>query len=253
MLVADVMAHRVISVRPDTWVAEAVRLMLQNDISGLPVIDADGVLVGIVTEGDFLRRTEIGTERRRPHWLEFVVGAGRLAEDYVHSHGRTVAEVMTRDVVTVTEETPLDDAVELMERRHVKRLPVVRGERVVGIVSRANLLHALARLASEAKPRTSDDAAIRDQLLAEVDKQPWAPRASINVVVRDGIVDLWGVVLDNRERQALVVAAENVPGVKQVRDHLAWLEPYTGYVMEAEEVAAAEVSAERRQGAPARP
>ena len=159
---------------------------------------------------------------------------------------------MTRDVVTVTEETPLDDAVELMERRHVKRLPVVRGERVVGIVSRANLLHALARLAGEAKPQTSDDAAIRDRLLAEVDKQPWAPRASINVVVRDGIVDLWGVVLDNRERDALVVAAENVPGVKQVRDHLAWLEPYTGYVMEAEEVAAADAGAARRPNAAAR-
>jgi len=235
MLVADVMARRVISVRPDTEVGEAIHLMLENDISGLPVVDAGGSLVGIVTEGDFLRRSELGTERRRPHWLEFLLGPGRLAQDYAHSHGRKVEEVMTRDVVTVAENAPLDQAVETMERHHIKRLPVVRGARVVGIVSRANLLHALARLAAEPAPGSVDDAAIRERVHSEIAKQPWAPPTSIDIIVADGIVDLWGVVLDQRQGEAMVVAAETVPGVKQVRSHLALLEPYTGTVLEPEE------------------
>lgn len=235
MLISDIMARRVISVRPDTRIGEAIRLMLANHISGLPVIDAGGTLVGIVTEGDFLRRGELGTERRRPRWLEFLLGPGRLAEDYAHSHGRKVEEVMTRDVVTAAEAMPLDQAVETMERRRIKRLPVTRDGRVVGIVSRANLLRALARLAARPTPGSADDAAIRERIYAEIEKQPWAPPTSLNVIVAGGIVDLWGVVLDDRQRQAMVVAAEAVPGVKQVRSHLAYLEPYTGTVLESQD------------------
>ncbi len=230
MKVADVMTRRVISVKPDTLVAEAARLMLQDNISGLPVIDSRNELVGIVTEGDFLRRAETGTERQRPRWLELLLGPGRLADEYVRTHGRKVEEVMTRDVVTVTAETPLDEAVRLMEQRRIKRLPVVSEGRVVGIVSRANLLQAFAGIAEEA-PAPSD-AAIEERLLAELAKRSWTPRASTKVAVSNGIVDLWGVIFDERERHALRVAAENVPGVKRVRDHLVWVEPNSGYYME---------------------
>jgi CBS-domain-containing membrane protein len=208
-------------------------------VSGLPVVDKDGRLVGIVTEGDFLRRAETGTQRRRPRWLEFLVGPGRLAEDYARSRARKIAEVMTPDPITVDENAPLDDIVKLMEKRQIKRLPVVRDSNVVGIVSRANLLHALASVAREAKPAGQSDAAIRALLMAELTKQWWAPVALINPVVRDGVVELWGTITDGRERTALVVAAENVPGVKAVHDHLAWVDPTSGMVIYASEEEAA--------------
>jgi CBS-domain-containing membrane protein len=225
----DVMTWGTITVEPEASMARAVRLMLQNSISGLPVVDDKGRLVGMVTEGDFLRRGELGTQRQRPRWLEFLVGPGRLAAEYVQSSGRKVSEIMTPDVQTITPETPLDEVVRKMERHRIKRLPVVQDGKLVGIVSRANLLHALASVAREFKSAATDDITIRDRIIAECAKQPWAPH--VNVVVRDGIVELWGAIMDERERQAFIVAAENVPGVKLVHDHLAWIEPTSGIVV----------------------
>jgi CBS domain-containing protein len=222
MKVRDVMTSPVVSIDPESSVLEAVRIMLQRHISGLPVIDKRGPLSGMITEGDFLRRAETGTQRRRPRWLEFLLGPGRLAEEYTRSHGRKVHEIMTTNAVTVTEEVPLDEVVRLMEKRRIKRLPVVRGNEVIGIVSRANLVHALAGLARDAKPTSSSDQAIRDRIVAELAGQSWAPASLINVIVRDGVVELWGSITDERERQAIIVAAENVPGVKAVEDHVEW-------------------------------
>jgi CBS domain-containing protein len=232
MQVQDVMTKHVISVEPTDTIARAIRLMLQERISGLPVIDAAGKLVGIVTEGDFLRRAETGTQRRRPRWLEFLAGPGRMADEYVHTHARKVSEVMTVEPATVTEETALADAVALMEKRRIKRLPVVKGQKVIGIISRANLLHALASLAGDVKAGSVDDKTIRGRIHAELEKEKWAPTGMLSVVVRDGVVDIWGTITDERERQALIVAAENVPGVKRVNDHVAWIEPTSGVVFE---------------------
>jgi CBS domain-containing protein len=231
MKAKDVMTSPVVTIEPDVDVLQAVRIMLQRRVSGLPVVEKDGRLVGIVTEGDFLRRAETGTQRRRPRWLEFLVGPGRLAQDYARAHARKVADVMTAEPITVDESTALDDIVKLMEKRQIKRIPVVRGSNVVGIVSRANLLHALASVAREAKPAAQSDAAIRALFMDELSKQSWAPVALINPVVRDGVVELWGTITDERERAALVVAAENVPGVKAVRDHLAWVDATSGMVV----------------------
>ena len=228
MRVQDVMTQHVIAVGPNDPITKAVRAMLQNDISGLPVLDLEGRLVGMITEGDLLRRAETQTQHKRPRWLEFFVGAGKLADEYVHTHGRKVSEVMTSDPVSVVEETPLEDVVTLMEKRRIKRLPVIRGVKVVGMVSRANLLHALARLSSESKPGSSDDKIIRQTLLAELSHEKWAPVGALDITVRNGVVDLWGSITDERERQALIVAAENVPGVKAVKDHLAWIDTTTG-------------------------
>jgi CBS domain-containing protein len=233
MKASDVMTQRVVSVRPEASIVSAARLMLASRVSGLPVIDECGNLVGIVTEGDFLRRAETGTERKRPHWLEFVVGPGRLAADYVQSHGRKVAEVMTRDPITITEETPLDEVVRLMEKRRVKRLPVMRDGKVVGILSRANLLQGLASLAPDTGEIAEDDKAIRARVLTELDKQPWAPRALINVVVKDAVVEVWGTIFDERQREALIVAAENIPGMKSVHDNLVWVDPSSGMAVYA--------------------
>lgn len=227
----DVMTQHVISVGPNDTLARAIRTMLQNDISGLPVLDEAGNLVGMLTEGDLLHRAETGTERRRPRWLEFLLGPGKLADEYVHTHGRKVSEVMTADPITVTEETPLEEVVTLMEKKRIKRVPVIRSGKVVGIVSRANLLHALARLSGEAMPVSTSDKGIRQALIDELNKQRWAPVGALEIIVRDGIVDLWGSITDERERQALIVAAENVPGVRGVKDHLAWVDVTSGMVV----------------------
>ena len=231
MKVRDVMTTRVISVRSTDSILHAVRLMLQNRISGLPVLNENEELVGIVTEGDLLRRTETGTEKKRSRWLEVFLGPGRLAEEYVHSHARTVGDVMTPDPYTVSEDTALEETVTLMERDGIKRVPVTRENRVVGIVSRANLLHALARMAPTAPKVKPQDSTIRQKLISELEHQKWAPTALINIVVQDGMVDLWGSITDEREREALVVAAQNIPGVKGVRDHLVWTEPMTGVAL----------------------
>ena len=231
MKAGDIMSARVVSISPDAGVLEAVGLMLQNHISGLPVIDTSGALVGMVTEGDFLRRAETGTERKRPRWLEFLVGPNRLAEEYVESHARKVGEMMTREPITITEDTPLDEIVQVMERRRIKRVPVMRGTQVVGIVSRSNLMHAVATLGRTAPPPAKTDAAIRQQLLDEFQKQFWAPAALIDVSVRDGVVELWGTILEGAQGEAIRVCAENVPGVKKVVSHLTWIEPMSGMVI----------------------
>jgi CBS-domain-containing membrane protein len=202
--------------------------MLENRISGLPVIGDGDNLVGIVTEGDFLRRAETSTEKRRPRWLEFLIGPGRLAEEYVHTHARTVADVMTPEPYTVTEDLPLEDVVTLMETHGIKRVPVTRAKQLVGIVSRANLLHALATLAPMAPGPTPQDAIIRQKLLTELEREKWAPLGLLNIVVQDGVVDLWGTLTDEREREAIIVAAQNTDGVKEVHDHLYWVEPMSG-------------------------
>ncbi len=235
MQAKDVMTSPVVSIRPDAAVLEAVRMMLQRHISGLPVIDKDGRLVGMVTEGDLLRRVETGTQQRRPRWLEFLLGPGWLADEYTRTHGRKVMDVMTGEPLTVTEDAALEEIVKLMEKRQIKRVPVLRGKQVIGIVTRANLLHALAGV-SRAAPLNieSSDAAIRAAFVAELAKEKWAPITLINPIVRNGVVELWGTIMDERERQALIVAAENVPGVKSVRDHLAWVEPASGMVYQPE-------------------
>jgi CBS domain-containing protein len=226
MQVRDVMTRNVIAAKADDSILTAARLMLQNRISGLPVLDAGGALVGVVTEGDFLRRGELGTKKRRPRWVEFLLGPGKLAEEYVHETGRKVSEVMTPNPHTVSEDATLQTVVTEMERYRVKRLPVTRNGQLVGIVSRANLLHALASLARETPAPSGDDAAIRDQILEALAKQHWA--LGVNVVVKSGIAEIWGTIMDERERQATIVAVENVPGVKQVHDHLVWVEPMSG-------------------------
>src|SRR5262249_53656189 len=174
MRAKDVMTPKVIYVGADEAVVNAARLMLQHQISGLPVVDKKGELVGIVTEGDFLRRSELGTQRRRPKWLEFVLGPGKLAQEYVHASGKKIEDVMTPEPWTIDENESLEAVVDMMERHRIKRIPVTRGGRVVGIFSRANLLHALARLRPEVSPSACDDSPVRDSIMAAVAKQGWA-------------------------------------------------------------------------------
>jgi CBS domain-containing protein len=232
MQAKDVMSRNVVTVSPDATILQAARLMLQHHISGLPVADASGRLVGILSEGDFLRRRETGTQRRRSRWIEFLMGPGKIASEYTHSHGMRVSEVMTDTVRTISEDTELEEIVEMMERYCIKRVPVVREGKLVGIVTRSNLMHAMVSMARTAPETQQSDVAIRDQLLGELKKQEWVPIAMSNVVVNGGVVDLWGAIIDERQRAALKVAAENIPGVKGVKDHLVWIDPTSGVIIE---------------------
>jgi CBS domain-containing protein len=230
----QIMTRSVITIAPDATILEAAKTMLQHHVSGLPVVDAAGRLVGIVSEGDFIRRSEIGTQRKRGRWLKFLLGAGAAATDYVHEHGRKVSEVMTTDPVTVAEDATLEQIVTSMETNGVKRLPVVRDSKLVGIVSRANLLQAVASLAREIPDPTADDDHIRSRVIVAIEKNDWSP-FGLNVIVRDGIVHLSGVITDESSRQAAVVAAENIAGVKKVHDHLCWVDTMSGMYLESPE------------------
>ena len=230
----QIMTRSVITVTPDDTILAAAKLMLERHVSGLPVVDTAGKLVGIVSEGDFIRRSEIGTQKKRGRWLKFLLGAGEAATEYVHEHGKKISEVMTRDPITITEDTPLDEIVTSMETNGVKRLPVMNGTKLVGIVSRANLLQAVAGLARDIPDPTADDDHIRSRVMAAVDKNDWSP-FGLNVIVRDGIVHLSGVITEERSRQAAIVAAENVAGVKKVHDHLCWVDTMSGMYLESSE------------------
>lgn len=223
----QIMTRPVFTVLPESTILEAANLMLERRISGLPVVDAAGKLVGIVSEGDFIRRSEIGSQRKRSRFLKFILGPGQSATDFVHEHGRKISEIMTHEPVTISEDTPIESIVTLMEKNRLKRLPVIRDDRVVGIVSRANLLQAVANLARQIPDPTADDDHIRNRIIDALGRNDWCP-SGLGVIVRDGIVHLSGVIIDERSRQAAIVCAETIAGVKKVHDHLCWVDPMSG-------------------------
>jgi CBS domain-containing protein len=222
MQVKDVMTTSVAAVPPHMAVEDVAAFLLERRISAAPVVDDDGRLLGIVSEGDLLRRPETGTERPRSWWLSLFASSTEAAADYIKTHGRRAIDVMTGDVVTVGEDTPLSEVAGLLERNRIKRLPVVRDGRLVGIISRADLLRALAAARpAPAPPSAADDRAIRDQLMAHLRKVGLPHLHLVNVVVSDGVVHLWGLVDSEVEGKALRIAAEEVPGVRAVESHLA--------------------------------
>jgi CBS domain-containing protein len=234
MRIKDIMSKTVITVSPTTTIAEAINLMIGARISGVPVVDEAGALVGVLSESDLLRRVEVGTQRRRSHWLEWLIEPGRLAAEYVRANGRLAREVMTVDPITIADDASVKDAVSIMERRKVKRLPVVHGGKLVGIISRADVIRSLAGFVAPAyEEQATSDAEIHRRIVTELASQAWAPTASVDVEVKDGVVQLHGAIFDGREREALRVAAENIPGVRRVEDHLAWIEPFSGFVVPA--------------------
>ena len=228
MKASYLMTSPVVTLERTASVVEAARTMVRHHISGLPVVDADGNLVGIVTEGDLLRRGETATDPRRPRWLQVLFGQGQLAAEYVQSHSRHVDDLMTRDVVTITGDMAIERVAELLESRRIKRVPVVHGRKVIGIVSRANLLQALASVPDEVPAESASGIELRARVLRELAGQPWTPGLPLNVVVWDGVVHLWGSVLDDRQRAAMRVAVENIPGVRGVEDHLVRVDSTLG-------------------------
>jgi CBS domain-containing protein len=221
MRAVEVMTTKVITVGENASVADVAKLLAERGISAVPVVDKDHKVIGMVSEGDLLHRTQTGTEKCRSWWLEMMASTNQLAGDYIKSHSAKVKDVMTRDVISVSDTTPLADIAILLEANRIKRVPVVRDGKLVGIVSRANLVRALAMSTSEPSNSAEiDDRTIRDELLAELKAQKWAEVSPANVTVKDGIVHLWSSYLSEQEKRALVVAAENTPGVRRVEDHM---------------------------------
>jgi CBS domain-containing protein len=221
MKAADVMTTNVFTVGPDASVQDVAVMLLANRISAVPVVGKSGELLGIVSEGDLMRRAEAGTGRRRTWWLAMLTSKQALAADYVMEHSRKVTDVMSRAVVTATPETPLHQIADLLEKNRIKRVPIVDSGKVVGIVSRANLLQALASRGKAEPEVAPSDATIRNDVIAQLSSQPWTRLMLINVIVQDGCVDLWGIVDSEEERKAVRVAAEVTPGVRKVNDKLA--------------------------------
>jgi CBS domain-containing protein len=219
MKAADVMVANVISVTPDVLVQDVAYILLSNRISAVPVIDDDGRLLGIVSEGDLMRRAEAGTGRHRSWWLAMLTRTEVLAADYVREHARKITDVMTRNVVTATPDTSLQDIATLLEKNGIKRVPIVEGGKVVGIVSRANLLQALASARKQADV-DADDSAIRESIVNRLKSESWTTPSLMNVIVRDGTAELWGIVSSQAEKRAVRVAAEATPGVRAVNDNL---------------------------------
>ncbi|HUN44851.1 MAG TPA: CBS domain-containing protein [Acetobacteraceae bacterium] len=220
MNAADVMTPDVITVRPDTPLDQVVSVMLEHRISGVPVTDKDS-LVGIISEGDLMRRVELGTQPRRSHLLEAFSSTTSLAAEYARTHGRKAAEVMTTDVITVEENAPVAMIAEVMETHRIKRVPVLQDGKLVGIVSRANLLRALAAKLKALPEPLPNDRRIRMTVFNVLQAHKWGSRVSqLDVTVEDGAVTLWGIVSSEEQRMAVRVAAENVPGVTRVLDRL---------------------------------
>jgi CBS domain-containing protein len=216
----DVMVRDVVTASPDEDVDQVVELLAKHDASTLPVVDTDGNVVGMIGDLDLMRRPEIGTEKHHPWWMEAMTPASKLAGEFAKSHGRRVSEVMSTQVISASEDTPLGDIANLLEKHRIKRVPILRDGKLVGMVSRSNLIQALASSHGGPHDAAESDRDIRSILLTQLGEQDWTDFGSRNVIVTDGVVHLWGLVGSEEQRKALTALAEGVPGVVGVSDEM---------------------------------
>jgi CBS domain-containing protein len=220
MNASDVMVRNVITIGPQALVSEAAKLLTENDISALPVVNEQGDVVGIISEADLMRREEIGTEKKHYSWLEAVMPATMLANEFAHSHGMKVEEVMSKHVVSAKADAPLAEIATILERNRIKRVPIIEQGKIIGIVSRANLVQALASASSTVTKTADADRAIRLEILSRLADQSWTDFGERNIIVVDGEVHLWGLVGSPEERTALTALVERVPGVSSIKDEM---------------------------------
>ncbi len=217
MKVEQVMTRKVITANPATPIHEAARLMVEHGVSGLPVVDEAGRLVGVLSEGDLIMR-----QRRRervPWWRLFFQDGERLARDYRKAVGTTVGEVMTPGVISVSPELAVESAAAILEQHRVRRLPVVMDGRLVGVVSRGDLVKALAATLVPAGAAAPDAALVRE-MTNRLAAETWVSNRGIVVQARDGIVSLWGMVATEAEKSAIETMARALPGARGLESHL---------------------------------
>lgn len=232
MQAKDVMSVEVVTVSPDTPVAEIARRLIARRISAVPVVDDAGRPVGIVSEGDLLRRPEASGERHPSWWLRLIAEPEEQAREYVKSHGRLARDVMTRDLVTVGEDASLEEIATLLEKHRIKRVPVVSDGKLVGIVSRANLIQGV--VGRQRAPQVSaDDRALRERVIVAI-KASGARREFVDVIVSGGVVLLWGATHSEAERDAIQAAASSVVGAARVESHLGVFAPMVRGMLWAE-------------------
>jgi CBS domain-containing protein len=220
MKAQDVMVRNVLTVGPDTSVADAVAMLVKHDISALPVVNPDGSLIGILSEADLLEREELGAEHHYPWWIESLMPASKLAERFAKAHGKRVSEVMSTNVIFASEDTPASEIASLLETHRIKRVPIINDGKIVGIVSRSNLMQALASC-KLVEPKSKTDRSIRLELLDRLKQQQrWTDFGERNIIVQDGVVHLWGLISSDAERKALAALAEGIPGVVSVCDEM---------------------------------
>lgn len=227
MRALEIMTSPVITASPTMTIQAVAKLLSDNRISGVPVVDdATGQVLGMISEGDLMRRVETGTgSEQRSWWLDFLAGTRERASIYVKEHGHIVRDVMSEHVISIERDTPLKEIADLLVRNRIKRVPVMEDGKLVGIVSRADLIRALASVSSPADAVASgedaEDAVVRDAIVHELRQYRWALPKS-NVQVTDGVAHLWGIIESEEEGQAIRVVVESVPGVKAVQSHLSF-------------------------------
>jgi CBS domain-containing protein len=220
MKACDIMVRNVITTRPQASVSEVAKLLVDNDISALPVVDGTGHVVGVISEADLMRREELGSEKTRPWWLEAITPGATLAEEFAQSHGKRVEELMSSQVISATEDASLGEIASLLEKHRIKRVPILKGGKLVGVVSRSNLVQALASAKSEVVTAAQTDHMLRAEIVARLAEQQWTDFGERNVIVVNGVANLWGLVGSPSERKALTTLVEGVPGVTEVRDEM---------------------------------
>jgi CBS-domain-containing membrane protein len=220
MNASDIMVREVITTDPRASVSQVAKQLADNDISALPVVDEAGRVVGIISEADLMRRRELGSEKVRPWWLEAMTPAVTLAEEFARSHGKRVEELMSNRVVSATEDASLNEIASLLEKHHIKRVPILKDGKLVGIVSRSNLVQALASTKGEMVTAAQTDHMVRAEIVTRLAEQQWTDFGERNIIVVNGIANLWGLVGSPSERKALTALVEGVPGVTEVRDEM---------------------------------
>jgi CBS domain-containing protein len=229
----DIMTRNVATVHPETSVHDVAKVMTERHISGVPVVDQKLNILGIVTEADLLHRVETHTEKKSSWWLRLFSDSEQLAREFSKAHGRTAGDIMTRNVIVVPENAPLDLIADAFDTHRIKRVPVTRDGALVGIVSRGDIVRAILRLTERVQEKDSlgrDKSVVRQAVLERIREQPWVNGGTVNVIVTESAVELWGSTETEDQRRAIRILVEEMPQVGAVEDHLTVGTPRIGAI-----------------------
>jgi len=216
----EILTKDPVTVTPDTPVQKVAAILTENRISGLPVVTSEGELIGIISQSDLLHRPENGTERKWKWWLTLISNPDSLAREFTKTHGRTAGDVMSRTVVSVPHDADLAHVADVLDRNKIKRVPVLLAGKLFGIITRGDLVRALAGVEIGKPIDRKEDGSLQKILIDRIDAQPWLRPTYISAIVNNGVVELWGFIGSEDQRKALHVLIQEVAGVRWIEDHL---------------------------------